>query len=117
MLNMILNGNVEQEIEITSYSRSINLNDPAIKFNLNISMTGSYSPMSVEYLAQYGDEKIVSIQINNEVGETLVLSDNLNAQLRSLNENCDANGRYAYAEIINYAEPAVEEEEAAEEEQ
>ena len=100
MLRMYLNGNTEECIEISSYNRSLILADPAIKFSLNISMSDNYSPLSMEYLANYDGVTITSINITDEEDRSMLESTNIVAELRGLNENCDSNGRYGYAEIV-----------------
>ena len=117
MLKMYLNGNTEECIEITSYARSLALGDPAVKFTLNISMVGNYSPLSMEYLSNYDNVTITSIDITDEADNGMLESTNLTAQLRSLNENCDANGRYAYAEIVALNPVAEEPETSFEDEE
>lgn len=117
MLSMILNNDESKVIEISTYSRALDSN-PAVKMNLNLSMTDNYDPRGFEYLIDYADSEITSIVIKDSAENVLVNSVDIHAKLTSLNENCDINGRYGYASIAVLA-PVVEQhdrvEEAAEE--
>ena len=100
MLQMILNNNENEVIEITTYTRTLDVGNPAVKVGLSVSMTDGYSPASFEYLMNYAGTTITSIVIKDAGDNILVNSTNVVAKLSSLNENCDVNGRYGYASIL-----------------
>ena len=102
MMTMILNGKTNEPIDISSYSRTLDVPNPDVRFSLDISFNGNYSAAGVEYLADYADINITSIKIKNG-NDDMLDSSNITAKLNSLNETCNENGeRYGYASIIIY---------------
>lgn len=102
MLKMIINGQAAELIDITSYSRNLDIPDPDVRFRLNLNFSGDYSADGVEYLANYADTLITKIKIQDDSQNVLLYSNNVKAKLESLSETCDANGRYGYATIVIY---------------
>lgn len=102
MLNMILNGQAAEPIDVTSYSRNLDIPDPDIRFRLNITFTGDYSANGVEYLANYADTLITKIKIQDASNNVYLYNNDVKAKLESLSESCDENGRYGYAAIVIY---------------
>lgn len=103
MLKMYLNGNMNQAIDLTSYSRNLNVPDTNVRFDLSINFSGDYSADGIEYFANYADTLITDIEIINEADNTVCLnSTNIKAKIQSLNESCDDNGRYGYATLSIY---------------
>lgn len=102
MLKMILNGQAAEQIDITSYSRTLDVPDPDIRFRLSLNFNGDYSADGVEYLANYADTLITKIKIQDANNTVFLYSPSVKAKLESLNETCDENGRYGYATIVIY---------------
>ena len=102
MMTMILNGKTNEPINISSYSRTLDVPNPDVRFSLDLSFHGDYSANGVEYLANYADNDIISINIKNGEDDMLNTNDVI-AKLVSLNETCNENcERYGYASIIIY---------------
>lgn len=102
MMTMTLNGKSSEPIDITSFSRNLNVPDPNIRFDLNLNFSGDYSPNGIEYLANYADNLITHIRIVDASNNNVLLSPNIKAKIQSLNESCDENGKYGYATITIY---------------
>ena len=102
MMTMILNGNTNEPIDISTYSRNLDVPNVDVRFNLNISFNGDYSAAGIEYLADYANSDITSISIKNG-DDDMLTAVNITAKLTSLNETCNENGeRYGYASIVIY---------------
>lgn len=106
MMIMLLDGKTGEPISVTSYSRTLDIPDPDVRFQLNITFSGEYSSDGIEYLANYAGVVINKIKIIDDQGNVLLYNANANARLQNLVENCDAQGRYGYATIAIY-EPAA----------
>jgi len=100
MMQMILNGKSNEVIDISGYTRTLDIPDPNIRFRLDLNFNGEYSAAGIEYLAEYANKDITSIVISND-GNT-VLETNSKATLAALNESCTGNDRYGYASINIY---------------
>ncbi len=100
MMKMILNGKADELIDVTSFSRTLDVPDPAVRFRLNIVFYGDYSADGFEYLANYANKDITSIYIKNEEETVMLDSSGIIANLESLNESCDGVGRNGYATIV-----------------
>lgn len=100
MMKMILNGKSDELIDVTSFSRTLDVPDPAVRFRLNIVFYGDYSADGFEYLANYANKDITSIYIKNEEETVMLDSSGIVANLESLNESCDNTGRNGYATIV-----------------
>ena len=109
MMKMILNGKNNEVIDISSYSRTLAVEDPMVRFRINLVFYGNYSAEGFEYLANYANDTITSIYIEGEDEEVILNSDGIVGKLDSLNENCDGAGRNGYA-TITVLEPVVEQE-------
>ena len=100
-MKMILNNKANELIDISSYSRSLNIPDADIRFNLDLNFSGDYSANGVEYLANYANTDITSIKIYNDDTDLLVTG-TIRAKLTSLNEVCGPDGRYGSASMVIY---------------
>ena len=102
MMTLILNGKTSEPIDITSFSRVLDVADTNVRFNLDFHFEGNYSAAGVEYLADYADNAITSIHITNENGDVLLDNGTIQGKLRSLSESCDGTGRRGYGAIAIY---------------
>lgn len=103
-MKMILNNKADELIDISSYSRSLNIPDADIKFNLDLNFSGDYSANGIEYLANYANTDITSIKIynDNDNDAELLVTGTIRAKLTSLNEVCNQDGRYGNASMVIY---------------
>ena len=103
MMKMYLNGLTNEPIDVTSYTRNLDVTDPAIRFHLNFNFSDNYSAETLQYLAKYADTKITSIQIVNEEDGTIYLNDpDTNGILELANETCSDVERFGYGVITTY---------------
>ena len=100
-MKMILNNKTNEEIDVTSYSRSLDVGDANVRFRLNLVFNGNYSAEGFEYLANYANVDITEITVEDDEGNEM-LHTVARARLETLSENCDNNGRYGYATIAIY---------------
>lgn len=103
---MYLNGDKTVGVEISSYSRDLDVPNQDIRFNLNLSFSGDYDPAGFEYLADFANQNITDIEIQNDNGDVMLASTSIIAKLISLNESCDETMKSGYAMITIY-EPGV----------
>ena len=104
-MKMILNNKANELIDVSSYSRSLNIPDTDVRFNLDLNFSGDYSANGVEYLANYANTDITSIKIyddSDENGTDLLVTGTIRAKLTSLNEVCGPDGRYGSASMVIY---------------
>lgn len=102
MMKMILNNKIAEIINITNYSRTLDVLDENIRFQLDITLSGDYPAESIEYLANYANIAITEIKITDDQNTIWLHNNNINAKLQSLTETCDGQNRYGYATIIIY---------------
>lgn len=102
MLKMILNGKTNEPIDLNGYSRNLAVENVDVRFNLSINFSGNFSAEGVEYLANYANADITSMEIEDASHNVLLSIDNANIKLTALNENCDENNHYGYANFVIY---------------
>lgn len=99
---MYLNNDKTKSVEVSSYSRDLNIPDPDIRFSLNLSFTGEYPAEGIEYLADFADNDITEIEIVNDTGSVMLTHSGSIARLVMLNETCNEGGKNGYAAINIY---------------
>jgi len=103
MMKMYLNGVLTEPIDISSFTRNLDVPNTDIRFHIGLSFDGDYSADGIEYLANYADKAITSIKIISEDNSTTYLNvTQTNARLESLGETCTESGRNGYANIVTY---------------
>lgn len=103
MFTMTLNNKATEPIDISSYSRILDVANPDIRFELDFNFEGNYSADGIEYLADYANDTITDIEIVNQEDNTVLLNaENIRGKLRSLYENCNKDGRTGYGVIALY---------------
>lgn len=102
MLKMYLNKDYTQYVEISSFSRELDIPDPDVRFNLSLSFTDGYSAEGIEYLMDFANEDITDIEIKNSNDTVLLSSIGAAGRLISLMETCDENSRNAWGTIKVY---------------
>ena len=105
-MNMYLNKDKNKVIELSSYSRDLDIPNPDIRFNLNLSFSGNYSAEGFEYLADFANHDITDIEIENNDGILQLTITNCISKLVNLNETCSDDGKSGYGTITVY-EPGV----------
>ena len=99
---MYLNKDKTTGVEISSYSRDLDVPNPDVRFSLNLSFSGDYSPEGFEYLADFADNDITDIEITTNDGTTVLETTDVIAKLNNLNETCDDNGKTGFGVITIY---------------
>ena len=103
MLKMILNNEQDDPIDVTTFSRIVDVNNPDIRFRVNISFKDNYSEQSIQNLAKYSKEDITNIKIYDNEVECLAIS-NVHAKFEHINESYDSTGKFGYAVIVVFEE-------------
>ena len=99
---MYLNNDKTKSVGLTSYSRDLDIPNPDIRFNLSLSFSGNYPAEGIEYLADFANNDITDIEIDDDEGNVLLASTGAIGKLTSLNETCDETGKSGYALICIY---------------
>ena len=102
-------NNAAEPVEISSYSRVMDIPGSAIIMRLEIDMRGEYTMANFDAFAAYAGQDINAVRIESDAGRVGFNMNMLHARLDNISEVVNDDGQYAHGRITIYREEVPEE--------